>query len=281
MPEPHRSAHSRYVGAYLRTGDAKVIGIGREVEGRRKDGSIVPIDLAVTQWQIAGKRFFTGIMRDISARKKAEEHVRLVMRELSHRTKNLLAVVQTMAWQTGRTSIDLNDFEQRFTRRVDALARSHELLVKSGWHGAALGELVRTQLTPFLDADARLAVEGPRLVLNPEAAQNIGLALHELATNASKYGALSCPDGKIEVSFSVLADRGADRLRLRWREIGGPEVMTPTRTGFGHTVIKKIMAHYGDVAIDFRPEGLVWQLTGVWERMAESREIRVAPAGVQ
>ena len=210
-----------------------------------------------------GKRFFTGIMRDITKRKQAEEHVRFIMRELSHRTKNLLAVVQTMAWKTARTSLDLEDFEDRFASRVQALACSHDLLTKREWHGVRLEDLVRGQLHLF-GAEKHLDAHGPDLVLRPEAAQNLGLALHELATNAAKYGALTRPAGRIEVGWSIdLEDAASPQFRMYWRETGGPEASPPKRNGFGHTVIKEMTgrALKGEVALEFTPEGFVWQLT--------------------
>lgn len=264
MPEPYRSAHDDYLEAYLWTGVAKIIGIGREVEGQRKDGRIFPIELAVAEWRIADKRFFTGILRDITDRKQAEEHVRFVMRELSHRTKNVLAVVQSMAWQTARSSVDLEDFGKRFASRVEALACSHDLLTETRWQGVRLDDLVRGQLRLF-GAEKHLDADGPELVLKPEAAQSLGLALHELATNALKYGALTRPTGRIEISWSIEADDAASgQFRMVWRESGGPEAGPPERTGFGRTVIKEMTerALKGHVALEFRSEGLFWQFTG-------------------
>jgi PAS domain S-box-containing protein len=263
MPEPHRSAHDDYIDAYRRTGQAKIIGVGREVEAVRKDGRKFPVDLSVAEWRIEGERFFTGILRDITKRKQAEEHIQFIMRELSHRTKNMLAVVQAMAWKTARTSSNLDDFKERFTNRIEALARSHDLLSKGDWHGVSLEDLVRGQLLPF-EAENHLDIHGPDLVLRPEAAQSLGLALHELATNASKYGALASPVGRIEVGWSIDPEDTASRqFRICWRESGGPEVAPPQRYGFGYTVLKEMTGRTlnGEVALEFTKEGFVWQLT--------------------
>jgi two-component sensor histidine kinase len=210
-----------------------------------------------------GKRFFTGIMRDITQRRQAEAHIQFVMRELSHRTKNLLAVVQSMAWQTARTSIDLKDFGEHFAHRIQALACSHDLLIKGEWQGVRLEDLVRGQLQLF-GAEGQLNAHGHDLMLRPEAAQSLGLALHELATNASKYGALTRPAGRIEVGWSLdQEDAASGQFQMCWRECGGPEVSPPKRNGFGHTVIKDMTgrALRGEVALKFPPEGFVWQLT--------------------
>jgi PAS domain S-box-containing protein len=205
-----------------------------------------------------------GVMMDITERKRAEEHVRFLMRELSHRTKNVMAVVQAISWQTAKKSLDLGDFEQRFTKRLEALARSHDLLVRRDWRGVVLEDLVRAQLEPFLDsAKERLAVDGPVLLLMPIAAQDLGLALHELATNASKYGALSVPAGKIDIRWTI--DNGTasgKHFYMTWRESGGPMVSPQVRKGFGFTVTTSSLSRSfnGEAKLDYRPEGLSWEL---------------------
>jgi two-component sensor histidine kinase len=206
-----------------------------------------------------------NIVTDITERKAAEEHIQLLMREISHRSKNLLAVVQAIAGQTVRTSDTTRDFELRFGRRLQGLAASHDLLVTEGWRGAPLDELVRQQLAPFVDAGSeRIELDGPNVLLTAEAAQAIGLALHELATNAIKYGALSVPHGKVRVSWAFASNPGAPRhLQMSWVERGGPPVTTPSRKGFGHIVIERMVAESlnGEIAMVFAPEGLNWALS--------------------
>ena len=202
---------------------------------------------------------------DVTDRKRAEDHLRFVMRELSHRTKNLMAVVQAISWQTAKKSLDLDDFEQRFTVRLEALARSHDLLVKHDWRGVILEDLVRAQLEPFLDsAGDRLAMHGPALLLMPSVAQELGLAMHELATNASKFGALSVPDGKVEIGWAIERDatNGTGRFHMTWRESGGPGVSPPVTRGFGSMVVTAALSttFKGEAELDYPPEGLVWQL---------------------
>jgi PAS domain S-box-containing protein len=230
--------------------------------GRRMDISLTVSPVLDKAGRVIG---VSKVSRDITERKRAEEHVRLLMRELSHRTKNLMAVVQAISFQTMRKSDNLKDFEQRFTQRLTALARSQDLLLKRDWQGVVLDDLVRAQLEPFLDsAKQRLAAHGPPLLLMPLAAQDLGMALHELATNASKYGALSVPTGKIEIGWTV--DGGtADgkRFRMSWRESGGPMVNPPARTGFGSTVTTRTLTgtFNGKAELEYRPEGLSWHLT--------------------
>ena len=264
MPEPIRSAHDGYIASYLTTGVGKVINTGREVEGCHKDRSRIALDLALTEWSLEGRRYFTGIMRDISARKERERHIRLIMRELSHRTKNVLAVVQAMAWQTSRTSVNAEEFQDRLSQRVDGLSRSIDLLVRREWEGVDIEELIHDQLAPFFDEKyARLQLTGPPLVLKPNGAQDLGLVLHELATNASKYGALSSPTGRVLITWSVvIGSTAAAVFKMTWKEEDGPPVVPPARTGFGYTVIKDMMAkaHTAEISMDFAPKGLVWQM---------------------
>jgi PAS domain S-box-containing protein len=206
-----------------------------------------------------------GIVLDITERKRAEDHLRYVMKELSHRTKNLMAVVHAISWQTAQKSVDLEDFEQRFIQRLEALARSHDLLVKHDWQGVRLGDLVQAQLDPFLDSfTGRLTAEGPPLLLRPSAAQELGLALHELATNASKYGALSVPTGKIDIDWAIDCGptNGANRFHMIWCETGGPGVRPPVSKGFGTAVVTTALSttFNGEAELDYRPEGLCWEL---------------------
>ena len=206
-----------------------------------------------------------GTARDITDLKEHDAHIHFLMREVVHRSKNLLAVIQAMARQTAATGGTAREFEERFTARLQALAGSHDLLVRDDWRGASTRELVRSQLGHYADLiGTRISVEGPEVVLKPEAAQNIGLALHELSTNAAKYGALTNDEGKISISWAV--ERGDDdenRFSLSWTESGGPPVEPPTREGFGHRVMKRIAAHAleGEVSLQFPPEGLEWRLS--------------------
>ena len=198
-------------------------------------------------------------------RKKAEEHVELLLREVSHRSKNLLAVVQAIASQTVRSAGTLNEFEKRFAQRLQGLAGSHDLLVKENWRGVPLRDLARQQLALFTEAGStRLVLEGTDIVLAAAASQSIGLALHELATNAIKYGAWSLPTGRVMVSWTVEGELGKPhRLRLRWAESGGPIVTPPTQRGFGTIVIEQIAANSvnGEVLLEFDPRGLRWTLS--------------------
>ena len=213
----------------------------------------------------------TGINLDVTERKQAEEHMRFVMRELSHRTKNLLAVVQAIAWQSANTARDIGEFQERLTSRIDALRRSHDLLVKRAWVGVELTDLVRSQLAPFLDdAEQRLSVRGCEVTVKPSGAEDLGLVLHELATNASKYGALSVPGGHVAVEWRITpAVDGTPTAYMVWREHGGPAVVAPAQTGFGSKVIKDMLAttKQARTTLEFPASGLVWTMEVVAECM--------------
>src|SRR5499427_3732257 len=199
-----------------------------------------------------------GIVRDITARKAHEGHVQLLMRELDHRVKNMLSIVQAIARQTAAREPD--DFVVRFIERIRALSVNQDLLVRNEWQGADVEELVRTQLAPFTDlVGSRIVVHGPKLRLNAAAAQAIGLTLHELATNAGKYGALSTDKGHVDVRWGT----DGRTLTMSWTERDGPPVAPPERRGFGSMVIASMAteAVEGEVQLDYAPSGLVWRLS--------------------
>jgi PAS domain S-box-containing protein len=207
-------------------------------------------------------RRLVSIMADVTDRKAAEDHIQFLMREISHRSKNLLSVVQAIASQTGRSAGTVDEFQARFSRRLQGLAASHDLLVHQNWQGATLSDLVRDQVAPFVEVgNMRLAVAGPDVFLRPEAAEALGLALHELATNAVKHGSLSAPTGRVTVSW-ILENEGA-ALRMSWVERGGPPATPPSHKGFGHVVFERIISRSlgGKVTMDFAPDGLSWDLT--------------------
>lgn len=196
---------------------------------------------------------------EVTERKEGEAHLRLLMRELTHRSKNLLAVIQAMARQTARHARSIDRFLEQFSARLQALARSHDILVQEGWHGASLHELVRLQLGPYLDrAEPQIEYEGPAVLFKPEAAQGLGLALHELATNAAKYGALSTPDGRVSLRWRRLAGADGYGVEVLWEERGGPAVAAPEQRGFGSLAIERHLAHSldGDVDLAFPPQGV-------------------------
>jgi PAS domain S-box-containing protein len=204
------------------------------------------------------------IVRNVTAQKQREEHVRFLMRELTHRSKNLLAVIQAMARQSLSLHTSPEEFVERFSGRLNGLAGSHDLLLSDDWAGASLIQLIRSQLQHYDDLfDSRIHLEGTDLILRPEAAQNIGIALHELSTNAAKFGALSVPSGTVTVSWSIVADGdNARRMQMRWKEQSGPPVILPAHKGFGRMVMDRIagQALGGYSKAVFAPDGVYWEL---------------------
>jgi len=203
------------------------------------------------------------IIRDVTAQKQREEHVHFLMRELTHRSKNLLAVIQAMARQSLSLQTDPKDFVGRFSERLSSLAGSHDLLSIEDWAGASLTQLIRSQLQHFGDLlDTRILIRGADVILQPEAAQNIGIVLHELSTNAAKFGALSVETGVVLISWSISSNGGEPRMRLNWREERGPPVQTPDHRGFGRMVMERIagQALGGRSTATFAPDGVVWEL---------------------
>ncbi len=200
-----------------------------------------------------------GTIVDVTQRKQQEEHAEMLMREVNHRAKNLLAVVQAVARQT--TTSDPEHFAEHFGQRLSGLAASHDLLVRSEWRGVELGDLIRSQLSHFSGLiGSRIVFEGPQVQITPTAAEAIGMAIHELATNASKHGALSAEAGSVRVCWTL---QGTESFTLEWRESGGPSCAHPSHRGFGHTVIVKMVKHAlaAEVSLTYPASGLVWQLT--------------------
>jgi PAS domain S-box-containing protein len=248
------------------------------------DYRVVRPDGAVLWMSERGRIFFddhgkplymTGAIADITERKMFEEHQRLLLAELSHRVKNTLAVVHSIALQTLRRSNSLEAFADAFRGRLSALSRAHSLLTRSQWRSAGLEELVRQTLAPY-GGSGTLQVSGPSIGLRPKPALALALVLHELATNAAKYGSLSHPGGRLSVRWQ--ATDGA--LTLGWREAGGPKVAEPASRGFGRTLIERAVAHEldGSVRFDYRAGGLACEirvpLTG--ELSAEEPQARSA-----
>jgi PAS domain S-box-containing protein len=199
------------------------------------------------------------IARDVSERNRAQDHIKVLLRESSHRSKNLLAVIQVIASQTARAADTLDQFQSRFGQRLRSMALSHDLLVAEDWKRASLLDLVRLQLEPFAGPGLLLKMEGPGAYISPDAAQHIGLALHELATNASKYGAWSVPEGEVSVNWRIVP--GGD-LHLSWRERNGPRVEPRSHKGFGSLLTENVVAQALDakVEMDYSPGGLAWTI---------------------
>lgn len=195
--------------------------------------------------------------------KQAEAQQLLLNDELSHRLKNVLAVVQSIVSQTLRQSPDLALANTALSARLVALGDATTVLTANSWASADMMAMITKVLGPHGEIGNRIRVDGPPLTLNPRGALAFALALHELATNAAKYGALSNATGHVELTWTIESGhQGEPRLRLLWQEIGGPPVMPPTRRGFGSTMIERSLKSYfrGEAKMDYRPEGLRFEI---------------------
>jgi PAS domain S-box-containing protein len=220
---------------------------------RRRDGTILAVGVMI---------------EEITERKHAEELQSLLMREINHRTKNMLSVVLSIARQTAAS--DTEEFIKHFSARIQALSANQDLLIKSDWRGVDLDDLVRAQLAHFVDLiGMRISVDGPQVRLAAAAAQSIGMALHELATNAGKYGALSGEHGRVDIDWRL----DGDEFTIGWTERDGPHVEAPKRHGFGSTVISAVTKATvdGDVELDYAATGLTWRLKCSADKILERR----------
>ncbi|MER0238736.1 HWE histidine kinase domain-containing protein [Fulvimarina sp. MAC8] len=188
---------------------------------------------------------------------EAEEQTRLLMREMTHRAKNQYALVAAIARRAARESADTGEFLNTLSDALASLARSAELLSNKGWESVELSALIENQLSAFGVQSKRIRYEGPKLRVNASVAQTIGLALHELATNAAKYGALSVEDGQVQITWSH-----GEKFEMEWRESGGPPVKKPSRSGFGTLVTQKMTARGlgGSASMSFEQTGVIWSL---------------------
>jgi PAS domain S-box-containing protein len=242
-----------------RLSDGKVDSYSVDKRTLRKDGTIVWIRRTVSCVRKSDESidYFVSVVEDISAQKYAEEQIHLLMREARHRVKNILGIVLAIAHQTATRD---PSWFAIFTERIRALAATQDLLTRSEWRGTDVDDLVRAQLAHLAELfGCRIAVRGPKLHLNAAATQAVGLALHELATNAGKYGALSTDAGRIEVTWRL----DDDAFAMSWTESGGPSVRPPERQGFGTTVIEAMVKRTlgGEVQLAYPPSGLAWRLT--------------------
>jgi PAS domain S-box-containing protein len=231
---------------------------------RRKDGQTVNGLCSMTpmvQDNVIVGNVIT--IEDITERKQAEAHIHILMGEVNHRAKNLLAVVQSIARQTARDA-DPMKFADSLSQRLQSLSASQDLIISDDWQGVAVGALVESQLSHLVSlASGRVRIDGPPVSMTPAAAQGIGMALHELATNAIKYGALSGDAGTVQIKWQVTGDEPDRHFSMSWTEHGGPAVNPPRRQGFGHTVIERMAAYSvgGNVDLDYHVDGLNWTLT--------------------
>jgi PAS domain S-box-containing protein len=231
-----------------------------ETVRQHKRGTLIAVSVSVspvkdTNGTIVGA---SKVARDITERELAQKKIVTLAREAEHRSKNVLATVQATVMLSRADTVD--DLKQVINGRIQALANVNSLFVAAHWIGAELSAIAARELAPYAETgNKRVRIDGPEVLLEPDAAQSVAIALHELATNAAKYGALSRDSGRVDLVWTHTAKR---HLNLRWTETGGPIVQTPTRHGFGGKVIKQMMVPLdGAARFDWRPEGLLCEIS--------------------
>ena len=253
LSERYRRSHVALRTGYSASPANRPMGAGRDLQGLRKDGSEFPIEIGLSPITSERGVAVVATVIDITERKAAEEKEKILVRELQHRTNNLLAVVQAIHESlSGPGSI--KQMRSAFDARLQALGRAHRQLVNSNWRGVALKEIVRSSLEPF---GARIDMDGADIIFGAKETQDFSLVIHELATNAVKYGALSDANGKIKIGWAVVGNDGDAVLRFQWQERGGPLVDVPKRQGFGNSLLR---AAFRDINIDYAREGLTCQI---------------------
>jgi PAS domain S-box-containing protein len=251
--------------ALKKTGQVRYENLPLERDG----GGNQEVEVVANVYDENGSSVIQCNIRDITVRKEREAHDKLLLAEVNHRARNLLAVVQVIAQQTA-IHADHATFLTRLTGRICGLAASQDLLVENQWRGVEVAELVRSQLGHLEDLfDTRVRFDGPSARMNSKAAQGIGMALHELATNAGKYGSLSNSEGRVLISWHVSTEKPV--FFMSWVEELGPIVVPPTRTGFGQKVIQSMVEAAVDGATDigYPPSGFSWKLQAPAEEVLE------------
>jgi len=276
LPEHLRERHIAHRAKYNVEPRMRPVGTGLDLVARRADGTTFPVDIMLNPLSHLAEPMVLAVVRDMTERQAAENQRQLLMREIDHRAKNILSVIQAIAHQTEASSHQ--EFIVRFDERIQSLSASHNLLVKSKWRNVPLVELVWAQLAHFGGLlGGRITVRGPDLTITAAAAQAIGMALHELATNAVKYGALSTSRGRVEIVWGLGGDAaGGRRFTMEWSEHGGPTVKPPKRHGFGWNVLCQMtkMSLRADVALEYAPTGVVWRLGCNGDRVREGEAAR-------
>lgn len=240
---------------------------GSEIRYRRKDGSKFWASIFISPVRDENDEVIQHFasFTDLTKHKDEQALSQMLIDELNHRVKNTLATVQSIVSQALRSATDPAVIREAIESRLFALSRSHDLLTQENWESAGLHDVIDAALEPFAIANSRkerFVVTGTNIRFPPNAALALGIAFHELATNAVKYGAFSNEHGCITVDWTMVPSHGGNRLILDWRERGGPPVMPPTRKGFGSRVIERGLAHElnGSVQLDYRPEGLLCRI---------------------
>ena len=271
VPDESKSRHPGLRRDYYSEPAARAMGLGRDLRALRKDGREFPVEIGLSPFQTSQGLMTLAAVVDISSRKRAEAERELLIAELNHRVKNTLSIVQGIAHQTFRDDDPTQDARKAFEGRLVALALAHNLLTEANWGPASLQEIARVVLNVGGESAGRVKLSGPAILLLPKDALSIAMALHELCTNAMKYGALSNDSGRVSVEWRRAAGL-EPRLELIWRESDGPPVAPPQRRGFGSRLLERALAYdlMGEVSVAYDPAGVVCRITAPLPKIADS-----------
>jgi PAS domain S-box-containing protein len=253
IPRRFRTGHADHIRRFKETGVTnRRMGALGAISGLRANGEEFPVEASISQVKVGGATIATVILRDIAERKANEEALHLLAREVDHRAKNVLAVVQALVSLTRAETKEA--FIDAVRGRVSALGRAHSLLAQSRWEGAVLTQIITDETAPY-QRPGQIQIDGPPVVLGPNFVQPVSLLIHELATNAVKYGALSAEHGRVSIELAVLPSQ---ELELRWSEVGGPPAAEPSSQGFGSTLIREVATRQlgGQLEMTWAPTGL-------------------------
>jgi PAS domain S-box-containing protein len=231
----------------------------------RKDGTVIWVAVSASAIFDHQRRFKYGIrvLQDIGERKRASERQQLLVRELHHRVRNNLATVQALLGATGRSAANIEEFRDAFLARIVALGNTHTLLTDEYWPTASLADMLKREIAPFDDANSqRITLRGPPIHLSADLAVPVGMAVHELASNAVKHGALSVESGQVSVSWAVVDEDNRRRLHLEWLETGGPPLRSSAQKGFGSTLLQRVLPKQcnAEVQLEFVEAGIRFRL---------------------
>ncbi len=281
MAQVHPDDRDRIAASLERVMDARRSGLYREIFRLILDSGEERWLSAVgrTQFTDGVCTRFLGVIEDVTETTRAEAHRRLLVNELNHRVKNTLALMQSMVDSTLRSTVDVGDARQKLNARIQAFGRAHDQLTASNWSAAYVDEVVDGVVSTLSLPRERVEIKGPPARLGPQPALQLALALHELATNALKYGALSNDTGRVSLVWTLDIVEGQPQFHLAWIERGGPTVQPPTRKGFGTQLIERATAAAfgGKVSLDYNPDGVRWSVAAPYAGLAESGRAPAMP----
>jgi PAS domain S-box-containing protein len=258
LPQAKRVEHLAYRREYIQDPSPRLMGAGRDLTALRKDGAELPVEIGLSPVSRDHKTAVVATVVDISERKAAQDKQKFLVRELEHRSQNLFSVIQSIAARSLVEGKTLTEAKEIFEGRLMALSRAHSMLAEAAWTGAPLDQIIKNELRAFAD---HVSVNGCELLVNTPAAQQLALIVHELATNAAKYGALSAPTGSVIIAGKVESVNGEQVFAMEWRESGGPPVRRPRRKGFGSAILVEGAKKFGRHAeLRFEPQGLSYEL---------------------